>query len=735
MKLLPDGIRNVHLLPLLLVALLPLLLHLLDRRRARSVSWPAMRFLIPRSRARLRRLRLREALLILVRSLAALLIAWAILQPVSRETRTVLRDAPGGRAVAIALDTSWSMAYRAEPSGPSAIEKAREGILAILEDLAPGSPAILIAAGTGEGAGGAAAVPAPTLDLEAVRRAARGIRPGGGRFDILDALEAAARSLAMTPAPALEIHVFTDLQASAFPDRGADRLRLVSERLRSLRPAPSIHVVDCGSPAPWNRFVSHLDPGALAVTAGEVASFRATVEVSGSPPPGEPTAVPLRLSAGEEEIAVEAAVSPAAPTEVVIPHRLAAGGETRVSASLPADGLVEDDARRLVLDVPERIRILLVGTALEGDGAGSARYADLALAPRAPAVSAPDVVFRPEFREAPEDLAGHEVVIITGLRRLEPDAAARLERFVAAGGGLLVFAGAETDIGSLSDLLHREGRGILPARLAGRAAAPEGVHPREVATAHPALAVFRDPEEGDLARVTARSFARAVEIAPGASVLAGFSAELPWIIEKASGRGKVILVTTSATPADSDLPLTPLFLPLLHRLARHLAAPDPSARSVLAGETISLVVEPELAGGEAYAIGPSGARLPARIALEGGEVRVVVEETGTPGFHEVRVAGEGGEERLSRVLAVNIEPAESRLDRVAAEPLAEIQSVLGLEVTRDARAASRRLVTTEVEVEHWPAAVALAIALLFIELALARGFARGRAPWQPEKRG
>ena len=89
MTLLPDAVRNVHLLPLLLVALLPVLLHILDRRRARAVAWPAMQFLIPKSRARLRRLRLREALLILVRSLAALLIAYAILQPVSHETRSV----------------------------------------------------------------------------------------------------------------------------------------------------------------------------------------------------------------------------------------------------------------------------------------------------------------------------------------------------------------------------------------------------------------------------------------------------------------------------------------------------------------------------------------------------------------------------------------------------------------------------------------------------------------------
>jgi hypothetical protein len=145
--------------------------------------------------------------------------------------------------------------------------------------------------------------------------------------------------------------------------------------------------------------------------------------------------------------------------------------------------------------------------------------------------------------------------------------------------------------------------------------------------------------------VTARGFAKAVEVAPGASVLARFSAERPWILEKATGQGKVVLMTTSATPADSDLPLTPLFLPLLHRLARYLAAPDPSGRTVLAGEAISLPLEPVFAGGEAHAIGPSGARLPMRIALEAGEVRATLDDTAAAGStrstSRARTAGRG----------------------------------------------------------------------------------------------
>ena len=56
------SIENPYLLPLLVAGLFPVVLHWLDRRRARVVEWAAVRFLVPRNRGRVRRLQRLEGL-------------------------------------------------------------------------------------------------------------------------------------------------------------------------------------------------------------------------------------------------------------------------------------------------------------------------------------------------------------------------------------------------------------------------------------------------------------------------------------------------------------------------------------------------------------------------------------------------------------------------------------------------------------------------------------------------
>ena len=46
MNPLPDTFNNPQLWPLLLFAILPALLYFIDRRRARRIDWPALRFFL-----------------------------------------------------------------------------------------------------------------------------------------------------------------------------------------------------------------------------------------------------------------------------------------------------------------------------------------------------------------------------------------------------------------------------------------------------------------------------------------------------------------------------------------------------------------------------------------------------------------------------------------------------------------------------------------------------------------
>ena len=719
MSFLPSGVAHAWLLPLLLVAFLPIILHVLDRRRARVVDWPAMRLLVGKDPARLRRMRAREMLLIAARSFAALLIALAILQPAWRVRRPVTASAESPRAVALAIDTTLGMAYRNAP-GPSSLERAVASALRVLDETAPGSLVVLLD-------GGGQAPESPATDADAARARLRALAPHPSTFRILDALDEAARRLSAMPLPG-EVHIFTDLQAPVLAGASAERARLVAERLRALDPPPLVRLVDCGPASAANRFVAGLESGPLAAVAGEPIELRALVEESGRGD-GAPIDFTLVGPLGEAARAAAAAPGEERLASIDLVQRFQTG-TFPVAGRIPPDGLPGDDARWIVLDVPERIEILLTGTGMDDGGPGGARHADLALAPRSAGARAPAVPFRVRYAPVPdaETLAGKRVAIITGLLRLEDAEAALLERFVRDGGGLLVFAGEGVDLAALSEKLHRDGSGILPCAVGSRGHGEEGVHPVGVLVEHPALSIFADPEEGDLSRITVRGWTKCTGLAEGATVLARLSGGDPWIIEKAAGRGRTIIVATSASPDDSDLPLTPLFVPLLHRLARYLAAAPPRIGEVLCGETISLPVDEAPAGAAARAILPDGTARPAAIELIDGRMQAVLRDTRAPGPYALRLEREGSgpddTPLLSRTYAVNFPPEESRVERAGREALLVLETALALSPVKDDAPVDRPLSMEDVDLPAWPAAVLLAILLLLLELAMARRMAR-----------
>ena len=98
-------------LAVLLAALLPIIIHMLNRLRYRTVQWAAMIFLLKANKAATRRAKLRQYLLLLFRALAILFLVWAMMRPV---VGGWLGSAAGGapEVVIMLLDRSASMEGR-----------------------------------------------------------------------------------------------------------------------------------------------------------------------------------------------------------------------------------------------------------------------------------------------------------------------------------------------------------------------------------------------------------------------------------------------------------------------------------------------------------------------------------------------------------------------------------------------------------------------------------------------
>jgi hypothetical protein len=229
----------------LAVALVPPLLHLFQRSRPAEVVFPAVRYLRQTEREAERAIRLRHLLLLLLRVLAVVLLVLAAARPVVPAGLGALHEPT---AVAVVLDNSLS-------SG------AMTGGRRVLDDLAARARETLRAAQAGDalwliGADGLARRGTPRELLEL----AGALLPDARRLDLGAAVRQAARLVAGAGYARAEVHVLSDLQASAFDavvDSAAAGLAVLfyhpaapppeNRGVVAARPRPSVWVVGSGA--------------------------------------------------------------------------------------------------------------------------------------------------------------------------------------------------------------------------------------------------------------------------------------------------------------------------------------------------------------------------------------------------------------------------------------------------------------------------------------------------------
>ena len=198
---------------------LPLLLHLFFRRKKARVPFSTLAFFRYRHRELSMRRRIREWLVLLLRTLALLLLTLALAQPLSREGKG--NFASRTRAV-ILLDDTASMSRRLA-SGRSAFELAKQRAGEVLETLKPGDSAALLLLSGQKGV-------SFTRDIARVRRCLEETGISGGSNTFRAGLKRVGTLLAMGRAPNQECYLISDFQKNQCPGRG--RIGKVTEGTR-----------------------------------------------------------------------------------------------------------------------------------------------------------------------------------------------------------------------------------------------------------------------------------------------------------------------------------------------------------------------------------------------------------------------------------------------------------------------------------------------------------------------
>ena len=198
----------------------PLVVHLLFRKRYQVVTWAAMRFLLVAERRHKRRidqwllLALRTAALALFLLAMIATTAWAerLWQAIKPGTAETVANVPRTHHVLV-LDASLSMTAKTE-DGPTRFERAVAQAENLVRSGNPGDGyTVLVMAGTAQ-----PVVPGPSNDPEKVVAELRKVKPTHGTADHAAALAFVADILTKSPRayPRRQLTFFTDMQRASW---------------------------------------------------------------------------------------------------------------------------------------------------------------------------------------------------------------------------------------------------------------------------------------------------------------------------------------------------------------------------------------------------------------------------------------------------------------------------------------------------------------------------------------
>ena len=684
-------------------ALIPVLVHLFDRRRPRPHPFPPMAFVLRSQKRTASRLKLKRLLLYALRTLILLAIPVALARPEWRQDAEAAAVVKGPAATAVILDASLSMRWA---DGTSLFEQGRDEARDALKDLLAEEPATVLICTSAP-----AAPPPPGFDRARLRGLIDEAKPTYGAADLSRCMELAARALEENPMPGKRLVLVSDMTAAAF------RLEAPPPSVKDptgklVRPEVVLRDVASGREALPNHSLVDLkiEP---ALQAGP-RSFQFTFTVRNlGPEPLKDLEAAVRV--GESALAKGFVDVPANGTaQKMLTVRFPQGGTVQGAVTLAPDALPEDDQRTFVLPVPKALKALVINGAPH-----ATRYRDEAFFVEA-ALSAPGSPVEAAVRDAEaglrEDFSAYDLVLLLNVVAPSKEDAQRLATFVEAGGGLFLGMGDRVDPDAYNSRLGA----LLPRPMRVVRTSVEREDPEadtksaklaQVQVEHPLFSPFTGRAEEGLVGARFYRYMLLEADSPGAAgasqVLATYEDGAPAVAVARRGKGRVALFTSTVDRDWSDFAIRTSFLPLMQRFAAYLTGSleEREELRVRVGETVTL--RPESGQLLAAVRGPDGGEVPVKLQQDGTAVAGPLD---APGVYAV--LSRDGKPLPALDFAVTLEPGESDLTRVPSDTLT---AYFGEETVKASSGDAERP-----KVPLWTWLIAAACAAFFLEGTLLR---------------
>jgi hypothetical protein len=657
------GFLNGLLLFGLTGALVPLIIHLLERRRVPRLEFPSLRFLRELNQRQMRRLNLRRLLLLILRMLIVATIAFALARPTLLGPLASLFPEDTPRSIALLIDSSASMALETEQGTLRELALARSREL--IANLSAKDEVLLYAVEEQPfDVGGG------TLSPTVAENLLSNWRWGEGGTALRAALLKAQRALRRQPRYQKEIYIISDFAAATMDTVGL----LGAEDVRCFA------IVLPGGPSP-NAGLTDLRLPATPILPGSPFNLMVVAE--------------LQAGGAIEPFPVELELAGKHRGSLLLAPEAGSPDQREMSVSVEEEGMIEgmwrkkrdrfplDDVLPFTLPVSARLSVLLLEPSPPSEPANPEAASLLSLAGHLSraldpfrGTQAEELSLRLEQvtfqRLSSANLEGKHLVVLAGGEGLDETQAELLSDFAAGGGGLIICP-SEQGLASLA-------RHLLPRVEGPRSLEPVDGGADYLSELDPEHPLFDDFTEEHRQVLADQPLWNVFRTRPGnRAILARLASGKPAMLGWDHGQGRLRLLLFEAGPEGGELPYSSMFLPLIQEMVQEAAgAFEPQWREV--GSSLSWPLFAEAGMQERLQVlAPDGRLLPVRVDTGSFPPRAVLDRADRGGFYRLQRQDPMGSVDLG-LAAVRVPAVEGKLAPLPVDSLAAALDWPGLVV-------------------------------------------------------
>ncbi|RKU17685.1 hypothetical protein C6501_03560 [Candidatus Poribacteria bacterium] len=618
-------------------ASIPLIIHLLNRERARRLIFSTVRFIQMSHQTNVQRHKLKRLLLLLMRILMLILLGLAFARPFIAADPTDAPELGGVRNAVIILDTSYSMQYE------DVFATAKKEAIDRLDSLESADAVALILS-----ADKARKVLPIDSEHNHIRTAIESAETTNYTTDYLDAIQTADEILQEVAAGQKQIYLIADLQKSGWENF------LETDRL-----SPDVHIefVNVAVEQPNNRAITGINVPPVVLIEQKDTELVARIH-NFSTERVEKLPVTLYIDNSKVET-TQLDIEPNDSADATFKMKIDLQSESVHTGwvEIDADTLEIDNRYYFTVQSMKSIKVHAVnGEQKRADIDDETFFLTRALKNVGDEGAPIDYTESTTFPSAAA-LQQYDVLILANLSTLSSAEAERLKTYVNAGGGLIITLGDKVDASAYQQLLGGTENPLMPCTLMQAVGDPIGKEEFQVIASvdyrHPIFMPFSNPNHGDFGK---GRFYRYFQTAPTseAVAIAAFDDGSPAVLEKIYGNGRVLCFTSTIDREWNDLPIHGVYLPFLHETIKYLALKQAGkVPDYRVGDSVEYNGDQDDAGKEVAVFDPD--RKETRMTLN-EQGNLFYENTENPGIYSVHASG-----KSARYFVVNADTAESDL--------------------------------------------------------------------------